>query len=221
LLPRFAGFLIFDLQLFALSYFVVTVKEYTDSEIIECLRKRESYVVQYLWDRYIPMVRLIVTRMGGTTEDAKDIFQESLVIMLEKIDSREFALTCRFKTYLYCVCGNLWKSVLDKRKAASNYFLRKTDDGNEKDIGELMDKKISEEIFREVFESLDPVSKNILKLYWQDVSPQEIAGRLGYTYGYVRKKKCEAQADLTKRVKNHPGFRQIMDSEEVAKKVVY
>jgi RNA polymerase sigma factor (sigma-70 family) len=197
------------------------VKEYTDIEIIDCLRKRESYVVRYLWDRYMPMIRLIVSRMGGTTEDAKDIFQESLMIILEKIDSREFALTCRFKTYLYCVSENLWKSVLDKRKAAANYFLRKTDDESEKDIGELIDNKISEEIFREVFDSLDPVSKAILKLYWQDVSPQEIAGRLGYTYGYVRKKKCEAQAELTERVKNHHGFRQIMDSEEVAKKVVY
>lgn len=125
------------------------------------------------------------------------------MILLEKIDSREFVLTCSFKTYLYCVCENLWKSILDKRKAASNYFLRKTDDENDKDAGEMMDYRIHEEIFREAFESLDPASKSILKLYWQELPAQEIADKLGYTYGYVRKKKCEAQAELIKRVKDH------------------
>jgi RNA polymerase sigma factor (sigma-70 family) len=197
------------------------VKEYSDREIISCLRNRESNVVRFLWDRYVPMVRLIVTRSGGTSDDAKDIFQESLMIMLEKIDSREFVLTCSFKTYLYCVCDNLWKSVLDKQKAASNYFRRKTEEDKDRDIGEIMDSKFHEEIFREAFESLDPADRNILKLYWQDMPAQEIAEKLGYTYGYVRKKKCDAQAELTERVKNHPGYRQIVDSEKVAGKVVY
>jgi RNA polymerase sigma factor (sigma-70 family) len=197
------------------------VKEYTDSEIIECLRNRQSYVVHYLWDRYMPMVRLIVTRMGGTSEDAKDIFQDGLIIMLEKIDSKQFILTCRFKTYLYCVCENLWKSVLDKRHAAANYFTRMADPDNEKDIADLMDNRLFQEIFTEAFESLGAVSKNILKLYWQDVSPQEIANKLGYTYGYVRKKKCEAQTKLTEKVRNHPRYKGIMSSERVAKGIVY
>jgi RNA polymerase sigma factor (sigma-70 family) len=197
------------------------VKEYTDSEIIECLRNRQSYVVRYLWDRYMPMVRLIVTRMGGTSEDAKDIFQDGLMIMLEKIDDRQFTLTCRFKTYLYCVCENLWKSVLDKRHAAANYFTRMVDPDNEKDVTDIMDNKVCEEIFREVFESLDPVSRNILKLYWENISPREIADKLGYTYGYVRKKKCEAQTELTGKVKNDARYKEIMSSERVAGNIVY
>jgi len=197
------------------------VKEYSDSEIIECLRNRQSYVVRYLWERYMPMVRLLVTHMGGTSEDAKDIFQDGIMIMLEKIDSRQFTLTCRFKTFLYCVCENLWKSALDKRHAASNYFTRKVDPDDEKEFTELIDNKLHEEIFHEVFESLGPVSKKILKLYWQDVPPQEIADKLGYTYGYVRKKKCEAQIELTEKVKKHPGYKEIMNSERIAKDIVY
>ncbi len=34
------------------------VQEFTDIEIIECLRERKSYVVRYLSDRYLPMIRL-------------------------------------------------------------------------------------------------------------------------------------------------------------------
>ena len=196
------------------------MKEYTDSEIIECLRNRQSYVVRYLSDRYLPMVRLMVTQLGGTSEDAKDIFQEGLMIMLEKIDSKEFALTCKFKTFLYCVCENLWKSVVVKRHAAVNYLKRRVEAEDDNDFTELMDNKLCEELFRKVFETLDPVGKNILKLYWEEMSPQEIADKLGYTYGYVRKKKCEAQAELTEKVKKHPDYKRIMNSEGVSKGVV-
>jgi RNA polymerase sigma factor (sigma-70 family) len=197
------------------------VKEYTDNEIIECLRNRQSYVVHYLSDRYMPMVRLMIFQKGGTVEDARDIFQDGLIIMLEKLDNKEFALTCKFKTFLYCVCENLWKTVLDKRQAASNYISRRMEPEIEKDFTELIDHELYQEIFKDVFESLDPISKKILKLYWQEVSPQEIADKLGYTYGYVRKKKCEAQSELTDKVKRHPGYVRIRSSEIAAREVVH
>ena len=197
------------------------MKEYTDIEIIECLRSRQSYVVRYLSDRYMPMIKLMVYQLGGTIEDSRDIFQDGLIIMLEKIDNKNFVLTCKFKTYLYCVCENLWKSVLEKRRAAANYHTRRVEADGDKDFTENIDHKMYEEIFRNVFETLDPVSKKILKLYWQEMSPQEIADKLGYTYGYVRKKKCEAQSELTKKVKKHPGYRRIMNTENAARDVVY
>jgi RNA polymerase sigma factor (sigma-70 family) len=198
----------------------LTVTEYSDSEIIECLRNRQSYVVRWLSDRYMPMIRFMVCRKGGTAEDARDIFQDGLIIMLEKLDSKEFALTCKFKTFLYCVCDHLWKSVLEKRQAATNYLTRRAEPENEKDFIEQIDNKLYEEIFRDVFETLDPISKKILKLYWQEISPQEIAGKLGYTYGYVRKKKCEAQSELTEKVKRHPGYMRIKSTESTAREVV-
>ena len=188
------------------SIFIAVVKEYTDTEIIECLRSRQSYVVHYLSDAYLPMIRLMVTRMGGTAEDAKDIFQEGLMIMIKKTDDRNFSLNCRFKTFLYCVCKHLWESVIVKRTVASNYFKRRVEEDEGTDIAGEIDNEMYRGIFREVYETLDQVSRNVLKLYWEEVPPQEIADRLGYTYGYVRKKKCEAQAELVEKVKQHPEF---------------
>jgi len=196
------------------------LKEYTDNEIIECLKSRQSYVVHYLSERYMPMIRLMVYQLGGSLEDAKDIFQDGLIIMLEKIDNEDFVLTCKFKTFLYCVCENLWKAVLEKRKAAANYFSRREIDNNEKDFTEIQDNALYENIFYEVFETLDPASQKLLKLYWDEMSAKEIADTLGLTYGYVRKKKCEVQAELVNKVKNHPDYKQIIISNEVIRDVV-
>jgi hypothetical protein len=53
------------------------------------------------------------------------------------------------------------------------------------------------------------------------VSPQEIALKLGYTYGYVRKKKCEAQNELTEKVKKHPDYKRIRSTELATREVVH
>jgi len=189
------------------------VKEYTDNEIIECLRNRQSYVVQYLSERYMPMIRLMVHNMGGSVDDAHDIFQDGLIIMLEKLDDKNFVLTCKFKTFLYCVCEKLWKTTLDKRHAAANYFARRDEPEGENDFTEHIDQELYMEIFKDVVDTLDPVSKKILELYWQELSPQEIADKLGYTNGYVRKKKCEAQSELIDKIKKHPDYKRIINSE--------
>lgn len=196
------------------------MKEYTDNEIIECLRNRQSYVVRYLSDRYMPMIRLLVNHKGGSDEDARDIFQDGLIIMLEKIDNKQFALTCKFRTFLYCVCENLWKTVLDKRWAATNYLTRRNEPENDKDFTDQIDYQMYEGILKDVFKTLDPISKKILTLYWKEFSPQEIADKLGYTNGYVRKKKSEAQSELIEKVKRHPGYMQIKKTEIEARDVV-
>ena len=167
------------------------------------------------------MIRMMVHQTGGTFEDTHDIFQDGLIIMLEKLDDKNFVLTCKFKTFLYCVCEHLWKTIIEKRQAANNYFTRRPEPESEKDFTELMDHQMYEEIFQEVFKTMDPISKKILRLYWQEKSPQEIADLLGYTYGYVRKKKCEAQSELVEKVKKHPAYMRIKNSELTAREVVH
>jgi RNA polymerase sigma factor (sigma-70 family) len=198
------------------------VKEYTDNEIIECLRNRQSYVVHYLSERYMPMIKLMVYQTGGSMEDARDIFQDGLIVMLEKLDDRNFALTCKFKTFLFSVCEHLWLTVCEKRKAANNYVnYNSSISETEKDFTEGLDSKLYEEIFNQAFSELDNGSQLILKLYWEEKSPQEIADELGYTYGYVRKKKSEAQAELIERVKKHPAYKKIRSTDIASREVVH
>ena len=159
----------------------------------------------------------MVSQKGGSIEDAKDVFQDSLMIMLEKIDNIDFVITCKFKTFLYSVCENLWKMILVKRQAANNYMSRRLDNEGEIDFTELSDNNLYETLFWDVFETIDESSKKILQLYWQEMSPQDIADKLGFTNGYVRKKKCEAQALLTDRVKKHPEYKRLMNSGSVAR----
>lgn len=167
------------------------------------------------------MIRLMMYRNGGNKEDGKDVFQEGLEIILRKIDDQHFVLSCTFKTLFYSICENLWKSVLRKRHAATNYLTGRTCSDYNIDFTELLDNELHEKIFWDAFESMDKVSKKILTLYWQGKSLRVIADTLGYTYGYVRKKKCEAQAELIDKVKNHPVYKSIMRTDSMVREKIY
>lgn len=163
----------------------------------------------------------MVYQMGGTGEDAKDLFQDALLIMLLKIDNNELVLSCKFKTFFYSVCENLWKKVLEKRHAASNYLSHKLNDTVSQDFTEVYDNKIYEHMFYDMFETMGPVCKQILTLYWQEFTPREIADKLGYNYNYIRRKKCECETELIEKVTNHPEYIEIKNLGDATKSVVY
>jgi len=185
------------------------MKKYTDQEIIQGLKSGDSYAVKYLAKDYLPVIRYYISKNNGNEEDAKDIFQDALFIIIEKIHNNEFILQGTLSTYIFAICKNLWLMALDRQKAAKNYELRRLADHMDSDFTEDGDRVFYENVFRQCFDSMDQVSQKILKMYWMEISPSEIAEKLGYSYGYVRKKKSECMKELKNRIMNHPDFKEL------------
>jgi len=185
------------------------MKKYTDQEIIQGLKSGESYAVKYLASDYLPVIRYYISKNNGNEEDAKDIFQDALYIVIEKIHNNDFVIQGSLSTYLFAICKNLWLMALDRQKAAKNYELRRLADHMDNDFTEAGDRVFYENIFRQCFESMDQVSQKILKMYWMEISPSEIADKLGYSYGYVRKRKSECMKELKCRIIAHPDFKEL------------
>ncbi len=47
-------------------------------------------------------------------DDARDIFQEAMVVLYEKSKDTTFSLNCQIKTYVYSVCRRLWLKRLQQ-----------------------------------------------------------------------------------------------------------
>lgn len=108
-----------------------------------------------------------------------------------------------------------------KRRAAANYLKSKTLDNSNVDFTEIYDNKLYENMFYDVYESLEPLCKELLGLYWQDFSAKEIARKLGYKDSYVRKKKCECQGELIRRINNLPSYKALKLSRELIDTNIY
>jgi DNA-directed RNA polymerase specialized sigma24 family protein len=75
---------------------------------------REATLTE-LYRRTFPMVRRRVQRLGGTEQDAQDVFHDALVIFYEKAIGGTLVLTAAASTYLVSISQNLWRQELSRR----------------------------------------------------------------------------------------------------------
>jgi len=194
---------------------VYTMESYSEDIFIKGIRKRDDGVFKYLQVKFQDGIRLMVLEMGGNPEDAKDVFSEGIIELIRLVDKKDFKLTCKIGTLLYAICKMKWKQQIEKKTAVRNYHIRKTDPAPEADFTENYDVKLYGEIFWKCFESLDKVCKKILKGYFNEISPSDIAKSLGYSYGYVRKRKSLCHNYLIKMIQKDPVFVKIRNAEKL------
>ena len=90
-------------------------QEEKNERIIHALIDGDQEVLNNLYEEELPKIIKLVSDNSGTIENAKDIFQDALVIILEKVYQNRLNLTCSFSTYLYAICRNLWNEALRKK----------------------------------------------------------------------------------------------------------
>jgi RNA polymerase sigma factor (sigma-70 family) len=80
----------------------------TDSEVILGILNNSESVLKRLYTAYFPMVLQLIINNNGTPDDAKDIYQEAIIILYNKIKAGDFELSSKLKTFIYSVCRRLW-----------------------------------------------------------------------------------------------------------------
>ncbi|QHT72079.1 sigma-70 family RNA polymerase sigma factor [Rhodocytophaga rosea] len=71
--------------------------------------------LEKLYARAYPMVLHYVKQNQGTADDAKDILQEAIILLFEKVMHGRLELTVAVTTYIMGICKNLWRKELEKR----------------------------------------------------------------------------------------------------------
>jgi RNA polymerase sigma factor (sigma-70 family) len=156
----------------------------TDDEIIQGILKNQDVAVSILYKTHFPLIRTFVLNNSGSEQDAKDIYQESFIILIDNIKKGVFKAESKLKTYLYSICRRQWLKELSNR----NKFVFNLHDYEEfidfpKITEEQMDQY--EERFNAVHQSLqdlgEPCTTIISDFYLKQMSMKEITIKLGYT----------------------------------------
>jgi RNA polymerase sigma factor (sigma-70 family) len=189
----------------------------SDEAILEGVRLRSDYVINYIYKDYFPLIRFLVTQNGGIDEDAEDVFQDGIIIIYNVVIAGKLKLTCTFKTYLYSVCRNLWLQKLKKRKAV---FDRLTDIEGYIDLPKdmLQESSLEEtEMHRLIqihFLSLADDCQKILRMFVNKTPLREIAVIMGFkTEKYAKTRKYMCKEELKKRIANDPRSRKFIKND--------
>jgi len=155
----------------------------SDQEVIEGIANGSTSELEYLYASYFPMIFQLVTKNNGSEDDAKDIFQEAVIVLYDRINSGDFVLSSKLKTFLYSVCRRLWLKRLNKNDRMS-FNIQEQEEivAVESDLLEYQQK---EEQFLLMEQSLhllgEPCQTIISDFYLRNLSMQEICEKFGYT----------------------------------------
>jgi len=155
----------------------------TDQELLEALqsgKRQEAFRKAY---ENFTTIRKMIISMGGSVEDAKDIFQDALVIFYQMALKPDFKLNASVKTLLYSISKNLW---LKKVRDYKSKFVMAGSIDSDYEAEESFEQQTTEELKTvtalQVVEALGDPCKLLLQLfYYHNLSMKEIAERLGYS----------------------------------------
>lgn len=154
-----------------------------DQDIIDGIAKGSSSELEYLYAAYFPMVFQLIIKNNGDEDDAKDIFQEAVIVLYDKINSGDFVLSSKLKTFLYSVCRRLWLKRLNKPDRIS-FNMQEHEEVVSVDEDVLVYQQ-KEDQFLLMEQSLhllgEPCQTIISDFYLRNLSMQEICEKFGYT----------------------------------------
>lgn len=91
-------------------------KDFSEKELLKGLAKNDRKAIEAIYKENYNMVQALVVNNNGSAEDARDIFQEAIIVLYENARSGTFELNCLIKTYLYSVARRLWLKKLSHQK---------------------------------------------------------------------------------------------------------
>ncbi len=157
---------------------------------IRLLSDREKAFEQ-LYQEAFPSVARFVSRMGGSFHDAKDIFQDALIVLYEKVVDDEVTIKVSVPAYVLGIAKHLWGRKF--RKDQKNIPL----DDMEKDIAIPEDFYAPQDYSHQLLQYLEMAGKKCMEMlqgfYYLKMSMKDIAHSFGFgsvRSATVQKYKC-------------------------------
>ncbi len=79
------------------------------------LKTENNFAYGKLYQDNFHKISKFVQNNSGNQADAEDLFQDAMMVLLEKLRQDNFQLTASIDTYVFAICKNLWFKKLRDR----------------------------------------------------------------------------------------------------------
>lgn len=151
--------------------------------LLEGLAKNDRQAIETIYKQHYNMVQSLIINNNGSVDDARDIFQEAMIVLYEKAKSGTFELNCLLKTYLYSVCRRLWlKKLQQQQKMVPDINGLEEMIPVEEEIDQHGQRTAAYQMMEKAMMNLgEPCRSLIDAFYLQKKSMTDIASFFGYT----------------------------------------
>lgn len=153
-----------------------------DQELLQGLARDDDKSLEIIYLENFPAIARMILQNNGSEDDAKDIFQESMIVLYEKVQEGDFVLSSRLKTFLYSVCRRLWLKRLQNASWHGPIHEELEEKATEDTLEAQQEKDRQFQMMEQAMGKLGEPCKTILEDYYiHHRSMQEISERFGYT----------------------------------------
>jgi RNA polymerase sigma factor (sigma-70 family) len=89
---------------------------YKEAELLKRLGNNEKAAIEAIYKDNYRLIQQLIVNNNGSEDDARDIFQEALIVLYQKAQDETFELNCQIKTYIYSICRRLWLKRLQQNR---------------------------------------------------------------------------------------------------------
>ena len=151
--------------------------------LVEGLKSGDRIALKHIYSTYYPLIESLVIKNDGSELEAKDIFQESVILLYEKFQQEGFELRCSTKTFLYAISKRLWLKRWNEKKTK---VLDTEIVSEPSDLSEVYAAYELQEVHYENMKSAltqlgEPCATILSDFYIHDLSMEEIARKFSYT----------------------------------------
>jgi RNA polymerase sigma factor (sigma-70 family) len=97
-------------------------QENNEKILLQGLARNDKKAVETIYRDNYGMVQALIINNNGSIDDARDVFQEAMIVLYEKARSGTFELHCQIRTYMYSVSRRLWLKKLQQTKRFTSDF---------------------------------------------------------------------------------------------------
>ena len=182
-----------------------------EKDYIQGIITGDNPLIREIYEKYSQPILRLVQNNSGNAEDAKDIFQEGLMLIYQKAKEPDFKLTSSFFTYFYSICRFIWMNRL-RKKSSSEVTLNEEITSTISDLStpeiEQNEKMV---LYRKKFLLLGADCQKVLNLFLKKVSMAEIVEMMGYSsVGYAKKRKFKCKEQLIKLVSSDSSYQELI-----------
>jgi RNA polymerase sigma factor (sigma-70 family) len=154
-----------------------------EQALLKGLANNDRKAIETIYQNHYSMIQTLVINNSGTSDDARDIFQEAIIVLYEKAKSGSFELHAQLKTYIYAVCRRLWlKKLMVSQRFSGDLANAPETIATEDDI-EIYEHRTEDfDLMDRALQHLGEPCKELLESYYlRKKNMSEIAREFGYT----------------------------------------
>jgi RNA polymerase sigma factor (sigma-70 family) len=181
--------------------------KYSDEEMIAGLVSRNKDVLRAYYYFFYSGIRHFVRENSGNDQDARDLFQDIILVLFQKARHPDFILCSSLSTYIFSICRPLWFKEIRRRRLLSVSEVHEEYPDEDNDVLEIAEYNERLEIYRYHFEKLSIACQKVLALFLEGLSISQITARLGYKSDqHTKNRRYRCKMALIKQIRNFYGI---------------